>query len=82
MMILSLPISVAKLKLNPNSKTMRALPTSLSLPSQYTEIERRYRRRIYSLRVRVQSIVATEWRGRIPIEYHGTGKDFWASPLQ
>ncbi|KFY79908.1 hypothetical protein V499_01166 [Pseudogymnoascus sp. VKM F-103] len=49
--LLSMTASSAKREFNLNSKTLRTLPTLLSLPGQYTESERIYRRRISLVRM-------------------------------
>jgi hypothetical protein len=54
--VLSTPISTAEQEFSLDSKTICALPTFLSLPGEYTESEKTYRRR-FSL-VRVQSVMA------------------------
>lgn len=49
--LLSITASSAKRELGLDSKTMRKLPTLLSIPGQYTEGERTYRRRISLVRM-------------------------------
>lgn len=49
--LLSITVSTAKREFGLNSKTMRTLPTLLSIPGEYTESERTYQRRTSLVRL-------------------------------